>query len=107
MPVFDIGLSDPFLHATLRDPEVLGDCPALEQFLGSGAGLSAASITRLTGQWQDEAKAFAARDLSGTGIDGMIGNGGWSAGGPLLIAPGRWRRGSASIRSRGRRYGRR
>lgn len=40
--------------------------PALEQFLGSGAGLSAASITRLTGQWQDEAKAFAGRDLSGT-----------------------------------------
>ncbi|MET7774124.1 IS256 family transposase [Nocardia sp. NPDC005366] len=40
--------------------------PALEQFLGSGAGLSAASITRLTGQWQDEATAFAARDLSGT-----------------------------------------
>lgn len=38
----------------------------MEQFLGSGAGLSAASITRLTGQWQDEAKAFAARDLSGT-----------------------------------------
>ena len=25
--------------------------PALEQFLGSGAGLSAASITRLTAQW--------------------------------------------------------
>ncbi|WP_433662310.1 IS256 family transposase [Nocardia sp. CA-128927] len=40
--------------------------PALEQFLGSGAGLSAASITRLTGQWQDEARTFAARDLSGT-----------------------------------------
>jgi putative transposase len=40
--------------------------PALEQFLGSGAGLSAASITRLTSQWQDEAKTFAARDLSGT-----------------------------------------
>lgn len=40
--------------------------PALEQFLGSGAGLSAASITRLTGQWTDEARAFAARDLSGT-----------------------------------------
>ena len=39
--------------------------PALEQFLGSGAGLSAASITRLTSQWQDEAKAFNARDLSG------------------------------------------
>ena len=40
--------------------------PALEQFLGSGAGLSATTITRLTAQWQDEARAFAARDLSGT-----------------------------------------
>ncbi len=38
--------------------------PALEHFLGSGAGLSASAITRLTIQWQDEAKAFAARDLS-------------------------------------------
>ncbi|GAA4483221.1 IS256 family transposase [Rhodococcus olei] len=38
--------------------------PALEQFLGTGAGLSASSITRLTTQWQDEAKAFARRDLS-------------------------------------------
>jgi transposase-like protein len=37
---------------------------ALEQFLGSGAGLSAASITRLTAQWQDEARTFAERDLS-------------------------------------------
>jgi Transposase, Mutator family. len=27
--------------------------PALEQFLGSGAGLSASTITRLTAQWQD------------------------------------------------------
>ena len=39
---------------------------ALEQFLGTGAGLSASTITRLTAQWQDEAKAFADRDLSGT-----------------------------------------
>ena len=38
--------------------------PALERFLGSGAGLSASAITRLTGQWSDEAKAFAERDLS-------------------------------------------
>ena len=38
--------------------------PALEQFLGTGAGLSAASITRLTSQWQTEARAFADRDLS-------------------------------------------
>ena len=40
--------------------------PALEQFLGSGAGLSATTITRLTAQWQDEAKTFGQRDLSGT-----------------------------------------
>lgn len=40
--------------------------PALERFLGSGAGLSASTITRLTAQWQDEARAFSARDLSGT-----------------------------------------
>jgi transposase-like protein len=40
--------------------------PALEQFLGSSAGLSATTITRLTTQWQDEAKAFGERDLSGT-----------------------------------------
>jgi len=40
--------------------------PALEQFLGSGAGLSATTITRLTAQWQDEATTFGQRDLSGT-----------------------------------------
>ena len=40
--------------------------PALERFLGSGAGLSASAITRLTAQWQDEAAAFGQRDLSGT-----------------------------------------
>jgi len=39
--------------------------PALEQFLGSGAGLSPASITRLTTQWQDEAVAFNKRSLAG------------------------------------------
>lgn len=39
---------------------------ALKQFLGTGAGLSASAITRLTAQWQDEAKAFGASDLSGT-----------------------------------------
>lgn len=38
--------------------------PALEQFLGSGGGLSASAITRLTTQWQDEAKTFQGRDLS-------------------------------------------
>jgi transposase-like protein len=38
--------------------------PALEGFLGTGSGLSAATVTRLTAQWQDEAKAFHQRDLS-------------------------------------------
>jgi transposase-like protein len=38
--------------------------PALEQFLGSGAGLSASTITRLTAQWQDEAAAFNSRSLA-------------------------------------------
>ena len=38
--------------------------PALEQFLGSSAGLSASTITRLTEQWQEEQRAFARHDLS-------------------------------------------
>jgi transposase-like protein len=38
--------------------------PALEQFLGTGAGLSAATITRLTAQWQDEARSFGERSLA-------------------------------------------
>jgi putative transposase len=38
--------------------------PTLEQFLGSGAGLSAATVTRLTAQWQDEAAAFYKRSLA-------------------------------------------
>jgi transposase-like protein len=38
--------------------------PALENFLGTGSGLSAAVVTRLTAQWQDEARAFNDRDLS-------------------------------------------
>jgi transposase-like protein len=39
--------------------------PALEQFLGSDAGLSAATIGRLTTQWQGDAKAFGSRSLAG------------------------------------------
>ncbi|MFF0706430.1 IS256 family transposase [Streptomyces tendae] len=38
--------------------------PALEQFLGGTAGLSAATVTRLTRQWQDDHAAFQERDLS-------------------------------------------
>jgi putative transposase len=37
--------------------------PALEQFLDQ-PGLSAATITRLTQQWKDDARAFAARSLA-------------------------------------------
>jgi transposase-like protein len=37
--------------------------PALRQFLGSDAGLSAPTVTRLTAQWQDEARAFSTRSL--------------------------------------------
>ena len=40
--------------------------PALEQFLGSGAGLSPATITRMTKDWQKEATAFNQRSLAGT-----------------------------------------
>ncbi|MEU2509676.1 IS256 family transposase [Streptomyces sp. NPDC007863] len=40
--------------------------PALEQFLGSSAGLSPATITRLTVQWQGDHKTFMDRDLSAT-----------------------------------------
>ncbi|UKY47564.1 IS256 family transposase [Streptomyces inhibens] len=40
--------------------------PALEQFLGSSAGPSAATVTRLTQQWQGDHKAFGERDLSAT-----------------------------------------
>ncbi|MEU6578962.1 IS256 family transposase [Streptomyces sp. NPDC046805] len=38
--------------------------PALEQFLGSSAGLSAATVTRLTQQWQADHTAFMDRDLA-------------------------------------------
>jgi hypothetical protein len=38
--------------------------PALEGLLGTDAGLSAATITRLTTRWQDAAHRFADRDLS-------------------------------------------
>jgi putative transposase len=37
--------------------------PALAEFFGSAAGLSASVITRLTTQWQDEQRAFAKRRL--------------------------------------------
>lgn len=39
--------------------------PALTEFFGSDAGLSATSITRLVETWSDEYEAFTRRDLSG------------------------------------------
>jgi transposase-like protein len=39
--------------------------PALEGFFGTEAGLSAATIVRLTERWQVEHASFQARDLSG------------------------------------------
>jgi transposase-like protein len=62
------------LHATIWVDPVAGGRrassgdfgPALEQFLGSEAGLSATTITRPTARWHDEAAAFRRRDLSGT-----------------------------------------
>ncbi|WP_019072004.1 IS256 family transposase [Streptomyces hokutonensis] len=38
--------------------------PALEQFLGSSAGLSPATVTRLTAQWQADHRTFGERNLS-------------------------------------------
>src|SRR4030095_14286946 len=38
--------------------------PALEAFFGSGAGLSAAVITRLVAAWQADYEAFCRRDLA-------------------------------------------
>ncbi len=38
--------------------------PALAEFFGSEAGLSAPAITRLTGSWAAEQEAFMSRDLS-------------------------------------------
>jgi putative transposase len=38
--------------------------PALEEFFGSKAGLSSATITRLTERWQEEHEEFMRRDLS-------------------------------------------
>jgi transposase-like protein len=73
---FSSAILPPWARKTPKITEVLpllylhglstGDfVPALGQFLGSSAGLSAAVITRLTEQWRAEQRAFAARDLSG------------------------------------------
>ena len=73
---FSSAILPPWARKTPRVSQVLpllylhglssGDfVPALGQFLGSSAGLSAPVITRLTEQWKAEQRAFADRDLSG------------------------------------------
>ncbi|MER5548436.1 IS256 family transposase [Streptomyces sp. NPDC002589] len=49
-----------YLHGLSSDDFV----PALEQFLGSAAGLSSATVTRLTQQWQTDHAAFMDRDIA-------------------------------------------
>ena len=72
---FSSAILPPWCRRTPKIAEVLpllylhglsgGDfVPALEQFLGTSAGLSAATVTRLTAQWQDDYQTFAGRDLS-------------------------------------------
>jgi putative transposase len=72
---FSSAILPPWARKTPKVTEVLpllylhglssGDfVPALGQFLGSSAGLSAPVITKLTETWKAEQRAFAARDLS-------------------------------------------
>ncbi len=72
---FSSAILPPWARKTPKITEVLpllylhglssGDfVPALGQFLGSSAGLSASVITRLTETWKAEQRVFAARDLS-------------------------------------------
>jgi transposase-like protein len=73
---FSSAILPPWARKTPKITEVLpllylhglssGDfVPALGQFLGSSAGLSAPVITKLTEQWAAEQRTFAARDLAG------------------------------------------
>ncbi|MFJ4744419.1 IS256 family transposase [Streptomyces sp. NPDC088775] len=72
---FSSKILPPWCRKSLKVSEVLpllylrglssGDfVPVLEQFLGSVAGLSPATVTRLTKQWQDDQAAFQQRDLA-------------------------------------------
>ena len=72
---FSSAILPPWCRKTPKITEVLpllylhglssGDfVPALGEFLGSTAGLSAPVITKLTETWKAEQRAFAARDLS-------------------------------------------
>ena len=73
---FKSSILPPYMRRSQKVSEVLpllylhglssGDfAPALEEFFGTGAGLSPTTITRLTEQWQKERELFMKRDLSG------------------------------------------
>ena len=73
---FSSAILPPWCRKTPKITEVLpllylhglstGDfVPALGQFLGSSAGLSAPVITKMTETWKAEQRAFSVRDLSG------------------------------------------
>ena len=73
---FSSAILPPWCRKTPKITEVLpllylhglstGDfVPALVQFLGSSAGLSAPVISKLTETWKTEQRTFSARDLSG------------------------------------------
>jgi putative transposase len=72
---FRSSILPPYMRRSAKVSEVLpllylhglssGDfAPALEEFFGAGAGLSPATIVRLTEQWRGEREAFMERDLS-------------------------------------------
>jgi putative transposase len=74
---FSSAILPPWARKTPKVSEVLpllylhglstGDfVPALEQFMGSTAGLSSATISRLTATWTEDHQAFQKRDLSKT-----------------------------------------
>ena len=73
---FQSAILPPYMRRSPKVSEVLpllylhglssGDfAPALEEFFGTQAGLSPATVTRLVEQWQAEREAFGKRDLSG------------------------------------------
>lgn len=72
---FESVILPPYMRRSRKVTEVLpllylhglssGDfVPALEEFFGTEAGLSSATIIRLTEHWQEERKSFMSRDLS-------------------------------------------
>ncbi len=55
------GLSPSWLAVTIAGKPTGDFVPALEQFMGSTAGLSPATVNRLTVQWTEEQTVFLVR----------------------------------------------